>query len=67
MKVSLFRLESQMLTESRFVFIPFRYRSNDVSKKIVRVGWSGFGMATGGIHPTHFEFHPTPIPPGGVV
>ena len=26
-----------------------------------------FEMATCGIHPTHFEFHPTPIPPGGVL
>ena len=24
-------------------------------QKIARVGWSGFGMATGGIHPTHFR------------
>ena len=36
-------------------------------QKIARVGWSGIGMATGGIHPTGFEFHPTPIPTGGVL
>ena len=34
------------------------------SKKIAGIG---IGMATGGIHPTGFEFHPTPIPTGGVL
>ena len=35
----------------------------DVSKN----RWSGFGMATVGIHPNHFELHPNPIPTGHVL
>ena len=60
MKVSLFRPESQKLTESWFVFIPFRYRSNDVSKKSrVQVGRSLGWQQVGSIPPIS-NFIPLP-------
>ena len=33
----------------------------------MRGGWSGFGMATVGIHPNDFDLDPNKIPTGGVV
>ena len=38
-----------------------------LSQKIMRDGWSGFGMATVGIHPNDFDLDPNKIPTGGVV
>ena len=33
----------------------------------MRGGWTGFGMATVGIHPNDFDLDPNKIPTGGVV
>ena len=33
----------------------------------MRGGWSGFGMATVGIHPNDFYLNPNKIPTGGVI
>ena len=60
MKVSLFRPESQKLTESWFVFIPFRYRSNDVSKKSRGLVGRGLGWQQVGYIPPISNFIPLP-------
>ena len=60
MKVSLFRPESQKLTESWFVFIPFRYRSNDVSKKSRGLVGRGLGWRQVGSIPPISNFIPLP-------
>ena len=60
MKVSLFRPESQKLTESWFVFIPFWYRSNDVSKKSRGLVGRGLGWRQVGSIPPISNFIPLP-------
>ena len=47
--------------------VSFWYRNKAESKKIMRGGWSGFGMVTVGIHPNDFDLDPNKIPTGGVV
>ena len=60
MKVSLFCPESQKFTESWFVFIPFRYRSNDVSKKSRGLVGRGLGWRQVGSIPPISNFIPLP-------
>ena len=66
---------SRQVQDKNFIFFiqnPKNWQDHDLytflfgtEAMMCQKNWSGFGMATSRIHPTHFEFHP--IPPGRIL